>query len=419
MNIWLIAEGEPFPFEDNARLMRMGMLANYLTEKAHNVIWWSSTFSHGTKKHLFEQMVEKNMKENERIILLHSKIAYKKNTSPIRMIYHKLLSLQFRKLAKKEKKPDIILCSWPTQDFAREAERYGKRENIPVILDARDEWPDIFERAFPKQIAFLGKLFLSPLIAESKKLFKNADSITGVTPSTLQWALKKARRAKTEYDDYFFQCLPDTATFTKEQLNEENKFWNKLKVNDKTWNICFYSGLSKTSADYYTVIEAVKKLYKDYPNIRLILCGNGDALEDLKKAAENCEAIVLPGWCNDLQLRTLLKMGNVGLYPFFNLPDFKDSISNKFVGYLAEGLPIVSSLQGYSKEYIDKYKIGITYFEKDSVSCEHALRKLLDNEELCQEFRKNSRERFLQDFEYTIVNGKFENLIKSILNKNI
>ena len=54
MKIWIMKTGEPIPTSQNKdRLMRMGMLAEELNKRGHNVIWFSNTFDHFHKKQLY------------------------------------------------------------------------------------------------------------------------------------------------------------------------------------------------------------------------------------------------------------------------------------------------------------------------------------------------------------------------------
>ena len=49
----------------------------------------------------------------------------------------------------KEILPDLILSSIPTSELSLEATKLGKKNNIPVILDIRDLWPDVFLDVLP------------------------------------------------------------------------------------------------------------------------------------------------------------------------------------------------------------------------------------------------------------------------------
>ena len=49
LRIWLLREGEPLPGDQRPRLMRTGLLAEWLAGKGHEVTWWCSTFNHQSK----------------------------------------------------------------------------------------------------------------------------------------------------------------------------------------------------------------------------------------------------------------------------------------------------------------------------------------------------------------------------------
>ena len=43
MRIWLITVGEPLPTDGAERLLRAGILADMLSAKGHDVVFWTST----------------------------------------------------------------------------------------------------------------------------------------------------------------------------------------------------------------------------------------------------------------------------------------------------------------------------------------------------------------------------------------
>ena len=124
--------------------------------------------------------------------------------------------------------------------------------------------------------------------------------------------------------------------------------------------------------------------------------------------------IVLPGWCNDLQLRTLLSIGNAGLYPFRN-STFRDALSNKFVGYLAAGLPVLTSLEGLSKTYVEENRVGTAYREGDAASFVRAVEEMISHPEQHEETAVRARKCFERDFSLAVVNTEFEQLIRDVL----
>ena len=65
MNIWLLRTGEQLPIVNpDGRLMRMGMLAEELSNRGHNVIWFSSTFNHFTKEQEYNKDTIVKVKDN-------------------------------------------------------------------------------------------------------------------------------------------------------------------------------------------------------------------------------------------------------------------------------------------------------------------------------------------------------------------
>ena len=338
----------------------------------------------------------------------------RRSSRPLRILYLNSLARKFLKLSRAEKKPDIIVSSFPSISFARAAVRYGKKNGVPVIVDARDRWPDLFLNAFPKVLRPLAKVVLFPMEMYTRHIFRKADAITGVQSSILAWALKKAGREAGPLDRPIHIGFDDSVIYTPEETEEALRRWADQGVTKDTWNICFYSTLSSSTIDYEPVFEGAKELAARHPEFRLVVCGSGDSEEMLRTMSDGRPEIVLPGWCNDIQLRTLLSIGNAGLYPFRN-SSFRDALSNKFVGYLAAGLPVLTSLEGLSKAYVEKNRVGIAYKEGDTASFVEAAETLISHPEQYEGTALRARECFERDFSDSVMNAEFERLLEDVL----
>lgn len=414
LRIWLIKEGESaLPIgEEPVKLMRTGALAQYLAEEGHQVTWWSSGFIHGTKQYLFHEYRELQIGERERLILLHSPIFYKKNVSLQRVLYHEILAKQFFRKAKAEEKPDVIVCCYPTMPFAKAAIRYGKVHHIPVILDVRDMWPDIFERVFPEALRPMSRLFLWPLRRSARKIFQAADALVGVVPIALDWALAYAGRKKSNRDSVIYIGC-NRAVLSPEQMERELQFWSELGVTKETWNLCFISTLSDKSvgSDLETVIAAVNEIYQQNPDVRLIVGGTGDAYERLCKLTENMPAIVMAGWLNQSQMVSLMSISKCGVYCMRNEAGFKNAFGNKASQYLSAGLPILTSLTGFPKKCLEQNHCGIVYREGDIEDCAKKILHLYSCAQERREMASSAMRLFQEEFEFSIVNRKFEKCI--------
>ena len=163
MNIWYfdIWGAVPIEGEEKNRAFRQNMIVDYLAQNGHDVTWFTSTFNHRTKKfRCLENYVTKE--KNKTIVMLHPKISYKKNISLKRILNHIYLANELREYIKQIDRPDIIISSYPAIEVANVAAAYVKQNNIPLVIDVRDLWPDLFETVFPKGIKKIGKIFLTP-----------------------------------------------------------------------------------------------------------------------------------------------------------------------------------------------------------------------------------------------------------------
>ena len=174
MNIWLLRTSEPMPVVDkDGRTLRMGMIAEELSKRGHNVTWFASTFNHFTKQQSFDKDTIVKVKDNYYLNLSYAP-AYKKNISLERILNHKVTANKFRKKAKELEKPDLIYVSYPTIEYAEEAVKYGKKNNVPVIVDIRDLWPDIFNHNLPKWMRLLASPYIKLMNHKAKRVMKNA-----------------------------------------------------------------------------------------------------------------------------------------------------------------------------------------------------------------------------------------------------
>lgn len=410
LNIWLIKEGEALPIAQNARLMRMGALAKYLAEHGHKVTWWTSTFIHGQKEYIYYGCKEIDVSENERLILLHSPIAYKKNISARRILYHKLLAVNFLRISPNCKKPDIILCAWPTPQFAKAALKYGKRRKIPVVIDIRDLWPDIFERVFPEKFRFLGKIMLCPLKYSTGKIMSAAAGIVGKEDRSLQWGCDYAGRRERETDKRIF-IGGSYPVIDRKELDESLIWWRGQNVLKENWNICFFSTLSEKSLDLETVIRAVNVLREKYPLIHLIIGGKGDGENYYRSLAADMPNIHFAGWLNQEQMNSLMAISKCGVYCLRNTEDFKDTFTNKAVQYLSGGLPLINSLTGFARGFIETNHIGMNYEEGNIRNCAEVIETMYRDEKSRKLMSEMALDVFGNYFEENVVNSQFENYL--------
>jgi glycosyltransferase involved in cell wall biosynthesis len=395
MKIWLIQIGEPLPLSKHTpRLLRTGIMANIFSQNGHEVFWWCSTFDHFSRQHVKNKFTELQVDKNYYLYLLHS-ISYKRSVSLKRLINHYHIARQFKHKAENYNKPDVILCSMPSIELCYEAVKYAQKNNVPIILDIRDMWPDLFIKRAPRFIRPLIKILTRVNAKQLKYACKNATSIIAVSQGYLDWAMTYRNKKKTNMDKFIPLAYPIQKPTAKE-LTAANQFWSeKISMNLKDRFVMCFIGSFSDHMEFETIINATKSLGNEFV---LILAGTGTQYKKCTDLAKGNSNIILPGWINNAEVWTLLRMSNIGLAPYKSTEYYVINIPNKPIEYLSAGLPIVTCLKGYLSRLIEEHACGQIYQHNDINSLTTALLKLKENRELMINLSENAKKLFKENY---------------------
>jgi glycosyltransferase involved in cell wall biosynthesis len=366
MRCWLVNITDPLPIDgDHVRLLRMGTLAGFLAARGHTVMWWASTFDHYRKRHRFDRDTSVDVDGRLSVRLLHG-CGYKSNVSLARLVDHAILGMKFAAQARRANRPDIILASLPTLELCREACRYGKARSVPVVVDIRDLWPDVFADAFPPKIRKIGHWLLAPYRTMARRACRDASAIVGPTEEFVEWGLKLARRRKGPADIEFPFGYSDEAP-TVSQIEDGKAFWKKWEVSEdrNDFIVCFFGTLGRYF-DLDTVLRAARQLHKASPRIRFVICGTGDREGYYRSLAQQCSNVVLPGWVDKPEIWTLMRMSAVGLAPYRLSENFLRNVPNKVIEYLSASLPVFYCLDGALDRLLGRGAGGVRYRYEDA-----------------------------------------------------
>ena len=259
--IWIVNPFDQLPSETDVPL-RYWALCKILAEQGHEVIWWSSDFSHLTKS----KRAPCPDTDGFSVRLIETP-PYTKNISIARLKNHKAFADGFYHDAMvglksgELKAPDRIVVSLPPLGIAEQAfairnalrkcesKKVGKYEgqyqgrsrvasapdsneekdtanralkqpcypdqssvishrSCQVIIDIMDAWPETFYQALPKPLRkILGPILLAPLHRSAKRAYCGADKISAVGQSYLdlasrylgkKWKVEKSESGKGE-----------------------------------------------------------------------------------------------------------------------------------------------------------------------------------------------------------------------------
>jgi len=292
----------------------------------------------------------------------------------------------------------------PTIELSAAAVAYGKQRGIPVVLDIRDLWPDIFLETVPPSLRQVARLPLMPLFNALQKAARDATALYSITRPILNWALDYAGRSAKPADGVFPQAYQDEVP-DAENLQAADTFWKQHGIgpNHPSFVACFF-GYFGRQFELDTVMRAAASLAEKGSDIRFVLCGDGDRLTDYRRLAAGCDNIIFPGFVGRAAIWTLMRRSSVGLAPYKS--DFPDSIPNKAVEYLSAGLPVVFSLNGVLRQLLEDHRCGLHYANGSSKELARILCSLRDSPSRLLQMSKQALRVFGENFVASRVYGK-------------
>jgi glycosyltransferase involved in cell wall biosynthesis len=417
MLVWLATIGEPLPVQEGAkdRSHRTGLFARLLAERGHDVVWWTSTYDHFRKKHLFPDDHVLRVNERLEIRMLHG-CGYGSNVSLARFRDHRQVADRFAAAAQGDpRRPDIIVAALPTIELCLESTRYGKQHGVPVVLDMRDMWPDIFLELLPSPLRPLGYLPLASLYRKARAACRDATAITGMTDAFVDWGVRRGGRRRSPLDrSFYFGYVPTQPS--AEKLAAAEAFWDQqgIPAAADDFNAVFFGTIGR-QFNLEPVIEAARRLGTTKRRIRFVLCGSGDRLERYKSLSAGVNNIVFPGWVGGAEIFALMRRSAIGLAPYRESLNFTMNIANKPAEYFSGALPIALSLKnGVLHDLLRDRDCGFSYGD-DPDTLVRELCRLQDNPTQQKRLSENARAVFEQSFVADTVYGRMAAYLEEIV----
>lgn len=411
MRAWLIQTGEPLPIDGEVpRLLRTGILAQLLANRGHDVTWWCSTFNHWTKSHRYAVDTTVELGPAYRLRLLHSP-GYRRNVSVSRIFDHRVLATRFRRAIEREGPPDVILSSFPTVEMSEAAVVFANGNNVPVIMDVRDLWPDAFLNLVPAPVRPLARLALFGIYRRARRALARSDAIVSISESYLQWALNNAGRERRRTDAVFPLGYERSSPSAEELLQAAHRL-RASGVNPERV-VCWFIGTFGRTYDVETVIHVARTLHekRDY-RAQFVLSGDGGRLDEYRKLAAGLPNVVFTGWINSTEIEWMMSVACIGLAAYIR--DAPQSLPNKLFEYLAAGLPILSSLGREAAELLESNGCGFTYAPGNPPGLLHHLARLLDDPLLIKTMSSAAQETFDAKYSSPRIYQSFIELIERL-----
>lgn len=142
------------------------------------------------------------------------------------------------------------------------------------------------------------------------------------------------------------------------------------------------------------LLKAVKELKQDIPDVKLIIVGEGDLLDSLRKEAENLglkNSVVFKGF--QMPVSELIATFDIAV-----LPSFFEGMGRVILEAMAMEKPVVASRVGGIPELIEDGKNGILFTAGNVRELSAALKEILRNKKLARRMGLEGRKKIGPEF---------------------
>lgn len=348
LSVALVKDGEPLPQHCAPYPMRIGNLALELCSRGHRVCWYASTFSHHKKVMLFSQDTTWDELGFRQRFLYSG--GYQRNISPQRWVHHSRFAVKLYKELQRCTDLDVIVCCIPMIEAALACRLVAKSKGIPLILDIRDPWPDVFLTVLPKSLVPLGRLLLYPYAKLARTLFKNAESVTACSQGFLDWAQSGSGRDPQQRDS-------DVVVYhgAHSPLMEQGELPAEWRTEPDTIRHAYIGGFGRNYV-FHTMAEAILRLQSD-PRHHFFFVGEGsEQHRELKSRLQCCENVTFTDWLSREEAYALGRSCQVGWLPLRAGND--GFLPNKPFEYAALGLAQVVGETAEVGSLLKQHKLG-------------------------------------------------------------
>lgn len=398
------------PIQNGVRKMRTWMLAEALVYYGHDVTWWSSTFSHQRKVLLAKQDTDINLDSRFRLCMIHAG-QYQKNLSIARLVHHWRLGRGFARSVAKYPIPDVIVCAYPVIELAKEVAAYARANRIPLVIDVRDQWPSTYLLVCPRWLKPLVSLYVKHLLRVAKRIFSSATGLVAMSDGCLRWAQQIVRKVDRKDCVFHIGFIPQPNLAHEVQFAEQIE---DLSAQLRGKVVFIYAGSFGAFYELSLIIDVARLCQNDeLLKVHFVLAGDGEQLENLKKAAKGLTNVSFTGWLKSDDLNQLFKMAHVGLLPYLDFGD--GTFPNKPAEYFAYGLPVISSIEGEFAEMVSRKALGINYQCGQKEDFYTAIKTMQESEDLLKKYSENALRVFVEQFDGQSIYLRYAKFIEEVV----
>lgn len=305
----------------------------------------------------------------------------------------------------KKEKPDILFVGFPPIEWSLTAVFYSLIKSVPLVLDVKDLWPDMFwdKEGISKYKKALLKLLFTPYRIYCSFIATYSCYITGPTKLIAEYF-------KNNYQNNLISSIlkiPKAKTFTSPIVppSEQNKINLEFKKKGdpkQCLNILFIGSLMSVY-DFQTVKDSLNTLRSNNHKVQLFIAGKGGSEKNIEFIFKKFKNVQFLGWINRKEAFQLANKCHIALAPYQNIKNYRLNLVNKYIDYMSLGLPVLSPLEGYVEQVIKKHEIGWHYNPGNQEDLAEIIASIISSPEKIIQRSKNAYKLFEKKYKYDVV----------------
>ena len=366
LTIWLFNPYGPLP-DEGWRDYSYVTIGSVLAAAGHDVIWWTSNFSHHFKKFRSKGWEDRRL-ESGLVVRLVPTTGYSRNVSLGRFFRDAVYGWRAYRRGRRLPRPDVILTSDPAMNFGYAGPRLAKHHGATLIYDQMDLWPELLVQSLPSRVRTLANALLWPVYRSRARTFATLDGAMALAQPYLQSVTRDIPADRSVPNLVIYNGI-DVPTFRAAM--EASLPPTLAAAIDRRGVKAIFAGSLGPSYDVGPMIAAARLLHERGAPVTIYIAGDGPERPAVQAAAAEQDNLVYLGTLPPAILPAVYARCDIGLSCYSQRSNVE--MCDKFYDYTAAGLAIVNSLQGEVRDWIEGRHLGVQYVPGDAASLANRL----------------------------------------------
>lgn len=268
----------------------------------------------------------------------------------------------------REFKPDLIIAR--DIPLALPAASAAKRAGIPMVIDMAEHYPEAMRTWKKYQSHALSRFLVNTLALPDRVERASVRRAAGILPVCEEQKTRLVR----DYGCDPARIVPVLNTPERSRIPPSPSFARKGAVFG-------YQGVVIQDRDLLTVVRGFELAAAKNAEIRLIIAGSGESLDDVRGEASRCrhrDRISLTGPFKPSELERLYSEIDFGIASWKVNEFTNNTIANKFFDYAAFGKPILYTRTRPMERLMETMRCGVGFDGDQPESVAEAMLRLLE-----------------------------------------